>query len=44
MRDKIVIKGKYAIKTTKRSPVQKKKEKEKEKEKWETIEKIWLET
>jgi hypothetical protein len=33
MRDKIVIKGKYAIKTTKRSPVQKEKEKEKEKEK-----------
>jgi hypothetical protein len=41
MRDKIVIKGKYAIKTTKRPPVQ---EKEKEKEKGETIEKIRLET
>jgi hypothetical protein len=31
MRDKIVIKGKYAIKTTKRSPVQKKKKKKKKK-------------
>jgi hypothetical protein len=38
MRDKIIIKGKYAIKIGKRPPVQK------ENEKGETIEKIQLET
>jgi hypothetical protein len=36
MRDKIVIRGKYASKTAKRPPVQKKR-------RWETIEKIQLE-